>query len=786
MNLNENEFHAVVLGALLHDIGKFVQRAQKEPKKQDHSHWGEEWFQNNLAEKLSPIFNEKEKEIIRSAIFNHHYHVDYVSLADAISAGMDRTTSIDLEKEEKGDPFTDRLISIFSKIWIKSEPRGFKYNRLASLGSENLKEVFPVDKKKCSTEEYFQLLKRFNEEIRFLNFDHVTTENLVNFFFFLLWKYCWCIPSAAYEDEPDVPLFDHLKTTAALAACFYIYHKENPQRNLNFKEKSLCLISGDISGIQPYIFEVLTQQGKVAKRLRARSLFVQLISEISVHKILHSFQLPLCNLILSAGGNFWILAPNLSKSATIVDDFQKEFDEWCLKKLNGELSVSLSSKIVSGQELLDIPKILEEIKVDLNLKKMKPFSVAVQEKGLWQVEKFVRPEVVEGDEKACPGCHKFPIKERISEEEAYCQRCFNDIKVGGLLPKVKYMAFYKNSLHAYEIFGYSFELWGEKDQQFETRDRPYLTLSLSSSEFKSPIIGFKYIANHIPTKLEIPEAKVEGDQPVTLEDVAEKSNGDKLLGYVKGDVDNMGIILKEGFKKTKFSISRFSAFSRLLETFFAGYLQEKIKRDFKETYTVFSGGDDFFLIAPWDKAIDLARDIRKDFSEFCADNSDLTFSTGIFLAKSHEPIFYCAEIVDTNLKKSKGKEGKNKITLFSQTVSWDELGRILEEAEKLIKWLNNEPPIITRAFAHNLRKYGEMAYQSAIYEPSGKVKTEFLRFIPLLVYDAKRNLTKDFQKSAFNWTEELVPSINNPKGGENLEFLKTIMDYVLTYTRSSK
>jgi len=52
------------------------------------------------------------------------------------------------------------------------------------------------------------------------------------------------------------------------------------------------------------------------------------------------------------------------------------------------------------------------------------------------------------------------------------------------------------------------------------------------------------------------------------------------------------------------------------------------------------------------------------------------------------------------------------------------------------------------------------------------------------VYDIKRNLAKDFQKSAFNWTEELIPSINNPKGGENLEFLKTIMDYVLIFTRS--
>jgi hypothetical protein len=30
----------------------------------------------------------------------------------------------------------------------------------------------------------------------------------------------------------------------------------------------------------------------------------------------------------------------------------------------------------------------------------------------------------------------------------------------------------------------------------------------------------------------------------------------------------------------------------------------------------------------------------------------------------------------------------------------------------------------------------------------------------------------------------LIPTVDKPQGGENLEFLRTIMDYVLTYTRS--
>ncbi len=785
MGFDEKEYHAVVLGALLHDIGKFVQRAQKKPTIQDHSHWGDEWFQNNLAEKLTTLFDEKEKQIVRSAIANHHEHEQYISLADAISAGMDRT-AVALDEEEKGDPFTDRLISIFSKVSISDKPKVEKYNRFAPLGRGQLKEIFPVDEKKCSQKEYSELLEGFEKEIKMSNFDQLTAEKLINFLHFLTWKYCWCIPSATYNVEPDVPLFDHLKTTAAIAGCLYLYRKENPNANLDIKGETLCLIGGDISGIQTYIFDVLTQQGKVAKRLRARSLFVQLISEIASHKVLHAFRLPLCNLILSAGGNFYILAPNLRDTFKLVNDLQKEFDEWTLKNINAELSVSLASEKLSGRDLSDFSKALEELKTALNYRKHQPHIAALSSQEKWLVEKFIRPEVVEGDEKACQGCHKFPIKEPAQVENNLCERCSNDTEIGQLLPKTKYLAFFDNNFHGFEVFNYSFDLWDDVSLSNAKTDKPYLILCLNSSEIKLPVLGFKYLANHIPTTSDIPSDEVEERQPVTFNVIAKSSNGDKLIGYVKADVDNMGQILREGFKDTRLCISRFTTLSRLLETFFAGYLQIKMETEFREMYTVFSGGDDFFVAGPWDKAIKFAETIRKDFSLFCANNPDFTFSAGVLLTKPHEPISYCAEMVDEKLKESKRKEGKDKITIFNQTPNWEELARILEEAKKVIDWLKVEPPIVTRSFVHNLRKYGEMARESRLCEAPAEVKTEFLKFIPLLVYDMKRNLAKESQKGALDWAEDLIPSIDKPKGGESLEFLRTIMDYVLTYTRSAK
>jgi len=151
----------LILGALLHDVGKFAQRASDNPKIQDHSHWGVEWFENNFAKKLKTVFSQDEIQIIRSAISNHHGYEEYISLADAISAGLDR---IKLEDEEKGDPFTDRLVSIFSRISISPKQKKDMYHKLAFLEEDCFEEAFPIDAKKCTFKEYGHLLTAFNQD----------------------------------------------------------------------------------------------------------------------------------------------------------------------------------------------------------------------------------------------------------------------------------------------------------------------------------------------------------------------------------------------------------------------------------------------------------------------------------------------------------------------------------------------------------------------------------------------------------------------------------------------
>lgn len=782
--INLLEQRAVILGALLHDIGKFVQRAQENPRAQDHSRWGEEWFQNSLAEKLSPVFDENNKQIIRSAISNHHAHEKYISLADAISAGMDRI-SLNLDDEEKGDPFTDRLISIFSRVSISAEPKKQKYQSLLPLGGDNLTETFPIDERKCFYHEYEKLLDSFERELKSVDFSKLLSPQVIDSLYFLLSKHAWCIPSAAYKDEPDVSLFDHLKTTAAIAGCLYAYHKEKPDKPLDLESEAFCLVGGDISGIQSYIFNVLNQQGKVAKRLRARSLTVQLMSEIASHQIAHGFDLPLCNIISSAGGNFYLLLPNTCTVESKLRDFQRQFDEFTHRNFKAEIFLSLGWVTANGKKLARFDDLLEELKLTCQERKYNPYQTFFVANSHWKKDKFLLDEVIQGDEQACTGCHIHPI---INEREKLCTQCDNDIVIGTNLPKINYITCYKDAKHRFPVLNYSYEFAEElpKDQT------AYLVLALNNTE---PGVGFKFIANHIPSAMDVgclqPEHNHE-ESPIAFFDcIADTACGDKHLGYIKVDVDDMGKILRWGFDPEepqgkhiipgiRHSISRFCSLSRMLEIFFAGYLQKRLENEYKELYTVFSGGDDFFILGPWNKAIDFACEMRKEFTRFCAENPDLKFSSGIILAKPHEPISFCARTTDEKLKASKSLEGKDRITLFDQTVRWYDIDRILKEAQRVIAWLENQPPIISRGLAYNLREYGEM---SSKYEETKD--TRWLKFVPLLIYDINRNLSKEKQQEAYDWSLNLSPTIKKKIGNDNLPYLRIIMEYVLTYTRGA-
>ena len=189
-------------------------------------------------------------------------------------------------------------------------------------------------------------------------------------------------------------------------------------------------------------------------------------------------------------------------------------------------------------------------------------------------------------------------------------------------------------------------------------------------------------------------------QTLSFATIADMATGDKRIGVLKMDVDNMGLIFSVGLEpatetsgsESRFrSISRISTLSRQLSIFFNGIVAtacEEVFRNWIEAsdwgkrvrqdntdvsnifYTVFSGGDDLFVVGPWDRIIELAVLLRSLFKDFTCHNPNVTISAGIFVCKPKYPIALAAEKAEAALKRSKNN-GKNRITLLGETAVWD-------------------------------------------------------------------------------------------------------------------
>jgi CRISPR-associated protein Csm1 len=89
--------------------------------------------------------------------------------------------------------------------------------------------------------------------------------------------------------------------------------------------------------------------------------------------------------------------------------------------------------------------------------------------------------------------------------------------------------------------------------------------------------------------------------------------GVAALGVLKGDIDNLGDLFRAGLQRPSFA--KHAALSRQVNAFFAIYAPWLLEREYPSVYTVFAGGDDFFLIGPWRTVQRAARRLREEFGE---------------------------------------------------------------------------------------------------------------------------------------------------------------------------
>jgi CRISPR-associated protein Csm1 len=162
------------------------------------------------------------------------------------------------------------------------------------------------------------------------------------------------VPSAtAFGTRPDVSLYDHSRATAALSVALWRYHQERDEdpdqvasamsRRQDWSEDKFMLVQGDLFGIQSFIFATGGEtQKRSAKLLRGRSFYVALLAELASLKVLEALSLPGVSRVINAAGKFLIVAPNTERTRSLLENVQREMDQWFLQHTYGGSGVGLA------------------------------------------------------------------------------------------------------------------------------------------------------------------------------------------------------------------------------------------------------------------------------------------------------------------------------------------------------------------------------------------------------------------------------------------------------------
>lgn len=651
------------------------------------------------------------------------------------------------------DHFTARLLTLFEQIRISEQPSSdsalqFRYP-LKPLAPQT---IFPVEAngyesrdQERAKREYARLWDEFVAGLEAVPRSHRSNWPLWLDHFDSLWlAFTHAIPAAtAFNIKPEVSLYDHSRATAALAVALWRWHHAHGQTDsaaaramrerTDYAEPKLLLIQGDFFGIQNFLFAAGGETSKqAAKLLRGRSFQVSLFIELAALRILDELALPPTSQVLNAAGKFLIVVANTDEIRKTLDRVRGEFDAWFLEHTFGMAGIGVAWEAASCNDFLKgrqgqpspYSNLLERLHQSLERAKYRRFDLCAR----------VAP-LLPGTfpHRVCEYNGRLPAdRERSDNNPASCALSRDQIKIGEALPKFDRLLVLRDEAapDSYAgghlcplelaIFGYALAFTGAEDAsgRFGAFAREQLLCrcwDFSSAQSgdatgeQSLWTGYarRFISGYVPRvgaedrttfrgrypdDVEVPdEDELKTFDMLACEDREPDHEGNwrgiRALGVLKGDVDNLGELFRVGLGNPTFA--KTAALSRQVNGFFAIYLPWLLSRKFTSIYTVFAGGDDFFLIGPWRTVQKLAARMRDDFAGYVAENPEIHFSAGIIAEKPGAPVDALADLAAAALDTAKewpDKEQpkKNAVTCFGETVAWSEWPKL----EKALSTLN--------------------------------------------------------------------------------------------------
>ncbi len=793
--MTEPNRYEIIMGGLTHDVGKFYQRATRSEKVLSS-------YTRGLESTICPLDNARytHRHVLFTSEFcstyldnlpdglnahsihalasYHHFPSDsfqrMITEADWLSSGTERIKDEAEAARAKGQFRKVRLRAIMAEI-VAGAGRDVRWeHRLVPLRAS---ECFPEQRNHGPSEDltdHYALL--WDAFIESWQKNKVRDPwGFVNRCLGILEQYTWCIPSATWGTVPDVSLYDHMKTTAAIAGCLSVARENS---------KPFLLVACDFAGIQKYICDIHPGAGGLAKRLRSRSFFVDLANCSVAYEILRRVDLPLTNCLMLSGGKFILLLPNTSEVLRELEQVRVSLDIWSVNETGGEVRLNMAVLPCSGKELKDYPTALSSLHARLNDEKLRPLrSYLLREGPKWDQEAFVLGPILDATvgEGLCIVCQKKGGLPNANGETV-CTSCSWDAGMGGALPGTGVVAFYdrKQATEGWRLPFGSVHFARSPDA---VEGSPFLVMGLDGfyhDRTNLPLVP-GYRARHVPID-------VHGNV-LEFEQLGDQATGRKAIACLKADVDNLGWVFQFGLLEDAIdrrSISRLSTLSGAFNLFFSAYFEHLLRTEFRWTYTVYSGGDDLLCVGPWDEIFRLAGRVRSDFRKFCCGNPSLTMSAGIVLPSAKTPVNMLADETDRLLKVSKeiggplvlpdddagdGSPAKDRITAFETSFPWYLFPHALERAEYLSRLLAKEE--VGASQVRRMLQYSELFRK---YQRTGK--TSYFRYAPMMVHDLKRNWQKQDRSEDYEDLLDWVSGLAAPDNPE-MAVLRFIAQYAL-------
>lgn len=723
-------------GALLHDIGKVIQRATGERKK--HALVGADWF-DEIAD------NQVISDQIRYHMANYQSdklsndHLAYITyIADNIASGVDRRQSN--EESDEGasakiwDTYTNQA-DIFNVFGAQTDKRYFKPTVLNLKSEPNFaSETYEP----FSKGDYAAIVTRIKNELAEFEFNQAQIDSLLNLFEATL----SFVPSSTNTKEiADISLAEHSRLTAAFALAIYDYLEDKDRHNYKedlftkasafYEEEAFLLASFDLSGIQDFIYNIATSGA--AKQLKARSLYLDFMSEYIADSLLDKLGLNRANLLYVGGGHAYFILANTEKTVETLVQFEKDFNQFLLANFQTRLYVAFGWGSFAAKDImseLNSPESYRQV--------YQKASRMISEKKISRYDYQTLILLNRGgksSERECEICHS--VENLVSyHDQKVCDICRGLYQFSKEIAHDHFIITENGGLPIGPnacLKGVAF-----KELSQESFSRVYVKNDYKAGTVKATHV---FIGDY------------QCDEIYNYAALSKNENGlgIKRLAVVRLDVDDLGAAFMAGFSQQgngQYStLSRSATFSRSMSLFFKVYINQFASD--KKLSIIYAGGDDVFAIGSWQDIIAFTVELRQNFIKWT--NGKLTLSAGIGLFADKTPISLMAHQTGELEEAAKVNE-KDSISLFSSdyTFKFDQfITNVYDDKLEQIRYFFNHQDERGKNFIYKLIELLRN------YESEEKMNVARLAYyltrLEELTDKEERDKFKQFKKLFFKW-----------------------------------